>query len=70
MTAPVPMPTNVRVVTTDGVEHPCEVVYRGRGEDGLHTWEVTQPFHPALLRTVLVDRMPPHSALVFHHTLP
>lgn len=35
-----PMPQGVRVVRADGTVQPCELVYRGCNEQGIHLWEV------------------------------
>lgn len=35
-----PRPEGVRVRRADGTELPCELVYRGRNEQGFHLWEV------------------------------
>ena len=45
-TPPVP-PTNVRVVQPDGSEDPVELVYQGRGVDGIHS-RVAVPTSPFL----------------------
>lgn len=45
-TPPVP-PTNVRVVQPDGPEDPVELVYQGRGVDGIHD-RVAVPTSPFL----------------------
>jgi hypothetical protein len=35
-----PRPEGVKVLRADGTVLPCELVYRGREEDGQHLWEV------------------------------
>jgi hypothetical protein len=32
-------PENVRVLTADGRVIPCELVYAGQNDDGIHVWE-------------------------------
>jgi hypothetical protein len=35
-----PRPEGVKVLRADGTVMPCELVYRGREDDGQHLWEV------------------------------
>lgn len=60
-------PTNVRIVTADGVEHSVEVTYRGLDERGQHLWVATTRWvgTPAGMH---IDTLPPRTAVSIEFT--
>lgn len=56
-------PRNVRIQHRDGTTTPCELVYLGEDEEGVHQWEAVTPVRVKHGDRVRADQIPGRTAI-------